>query len=151
MNNNFYAWCREYNSTQISKFNLNVWIVNEYSQFVWGVRGTLLTYSTGRPLHCQVENHMQTKFATPILYAIDNFKMLIFFFYMYITIDNIHFLILSHLYFVVIVLVHILVRTICFILKFGYHFNYVIDNVYIYSWKIIHKSLTHLGGATQKN
>ena len=30
--------------------------------------------STGRSLHCQVENHMQTKVATPILYAIDNFK-----------------------------------------------------------------------------
>ena len=30
--------------------------------------------STGRSLHCQVENHMRTKFATPILYAIDNFK-----------------------------------------------------------------------------
>ena len=31
-------------------------------------------YSTGRSLHCQVENHVQTKFATPILYAINNFK-----------------------------------------------------------------------------
>ena len=30
--------------------------------------------STGRSLHCQVKNHMQTKVATPILYAIDNFK-----------------------------------------------------------------------------
>ena len=30
---------------------------------------------TGRSLHCQVENHVRTKFATPILYAIDNFKI----------------------------------------------------------------------------
>ena len=29
------------------------------------------TQNTGRSLHCQVENHVQTKFATPILYAID--------------------------------------------------------------------------------
>jgi hypothetical protein len=29
---------------------------------------------TGRSLHCQVENHVRTKFATPILYAIDNSK-----------------------------------------------------------------------------
>ena len=29
---------------------------------------------TGRLLHCQVEHHMQDKFATPILYGIDNFK-----------------------------------------------------------------------------
>ena len=28
---------------------------------------------TGRSLHCQVENHVRTKFANPILYAIDNF------------------------------------------------------------------------------
>ena len=31
MNNNSCACCREYNSTQISKSSLNVWIVNEYS------------------------------------------------------------------------------------------------------------------------
>ena len=30
--------------------------------------------TTGRSLHCQVEHHVRTKFATPILYAIDNFK-----------------------------------------------------------------------------
>ena len=29
---------------------------------------------TGRSLHCQVENHVRTKFATPIFYAIDNYK-----------------------------------------------------------------------------
>jgi hypothetical protein len=28
---------------------------------------------TRRSLHCQVENHVRTKFATPILYAIDIF------------------------------------------------------------------------------
>ena len=35
--------------------------------------------STGRSLYCQVENHVRTKFATPILYAIDNFKIYEFF------------------------------------------------------------------------
>ena len=29
---------------------------------------------TGRLLHCQVEHHVRDKFATPILYGIDNFK-----------------------------------------------------------------------------
>ena len=43
---------------------------------------------TGRSLHCQVENHVRTKFATPILYAIDNFKNYDIF-YIYISIDNI--------------------------------------------------------------
>ena len=28
----------------------------------------------GGSLHYQAEHHMQTKFVTPILYAIDNFK-----------------------------------------------------------------------------
>ena len=34
MNNNSWVECREYNSTQTSRFNLNSWIVNEYSQLV---------------------------------------------------------------------------------------------------------------------
>ena len=29
---------------------------------------------TGRSLHSQVEHHVRDKFATPILYGIDNFK-----------------------------------------------------------------------------
>lgn len=33
-----------------------------------------LTLTMGRSLHCQVEHHIRTKFATPILQAIDNFK-----------------------------------------------------------------------------
>ena len=40
--------------------------------------------NTGRSLHCQVENHVRTKFATPILYAMDNFKIMIFFLYIHI-------------------------------------------------------------------
>ena len=28
----------------------------------------------GRSLHCQVEHHVRDKFATPILYGINNFK-----------------------------------------------------------------------------
>ena len=32
-------------------------------------------YVTERPLHCQVEHHVQTKFATPILHAIDSSKI----------------------------------------------------------------------------
>jgi hypothetical protein len=38
----------------------------------------------GRSLYYQVENHVRTKFATPILYAMDILKN-----YIYITIDNI--------------------------------------------------------------
>ena len=43
------------------------------------VRGLLWNWTpykvyTGRLLHCQVEHHVQDKFATPILYGIDNFK-----------------------------------------------------------------------------
>ena len=34
------------------------------------------------------------------------------------------------------------------ILKIGYHFYYVIDTMYIYSWKKIDKILTHFGDAT---
>ena len=29
----------------------------------------------GRSLHCQVEHHVRIKFATPILHAIENFKI----------------------------------------------------------------------------
>jgi hypothetical protein len=43
---------------------------------------------TGRSLHCQAVNHVQTKFATPILYAIDHFKNYDSY-STYITIDNI--------------------------------------------------------------
>ena len=47
---------------------------------------------TERSLHCQVEHHVRTKFATPILHAIDNFKISdIFSTYIYITIDSIFF------------------------------------------------------------
>jgi hypothetical protein len=46
VNNNSYSRCRDdYNSTQVSKFNMNVWIVNKYSQFVRGAHGLSLTYS----------------------------------------------------------------------------------------------------------
>ena len=34
----------------------------------------IVGYITRRSLHCQVEHHVQTKFATPILHAIDNLK-----------------------------------------------------------------------------
>ena len=44
---------------------------------------------TGRSLHCQVEHHMQTKFATSILHAIDNFELYDTFFYIYMIIDSI--------------------------------------------------------------
>jgi hypothetical protein len=43
----------------------------------------------GEGTPCQIENHVQRKFATPILYAIDIFKNYDFFFSTYITIDNI--------------------------------------------------------------
>jgi hypothetical protein len=62
----------------------------------------------GMSLHCQqVENHVQTKFATPILYAIDILKIMIIF-YIYITIDNIFCIFFenfNHLHFLVIFLV----------------------------------------------
>ena len=57
---------------------------------------------TGRSHHCQVEHHMQTKFASPILHAIDTFIIDDIFFYIYITIDSIFcifFGIFSHVYF----------------------------------------------------
>jgi hypothetical protein len=48
----------------------------------------------GRSLHCQVDHHVRTKFATPILHAKDNFKFynifstyklpLIVYFYIYL-------------------------------------------------------------------
>jgi hypothetical protein len=44
---------------------------------------------TGRSLHYQVKDQVRTKFATPIIYAIDNFKNYNIFFYIYMTIDNI--------------------------------------------------------------
>jgi hypothetical protein len=53
------------------------------------MNGVGRTKSTGRSLHCQVENHVRTKFATPILYAIDNSKNYDIFFYVYMTIDSI--------------------------------------------------------------
>ena len=59
-----------------------------------GGRGVQKTYFkvyiiTRRSLHCQVEHHVQTKFATPILHAIDNFNIYGIFLYIYITIDSI--------------------------------------------------------------
>ena len=39
-----------------------------------------LQVATGRSLHCQVENHVRTKFATFILYAIDIFEIYDYFF-----------------------------------------------------------------------
>ena len=57
---------------------------------------------TGRSLHCQVEHYVRTKFATPILHAIDSFRIYDIFFYIYITIDGIFlffFEIFSHIHF----------------------------------------------------
>ena len=34
-----------------------------------------MMHPTGRSLHCQVKHRVQTKFATPILHAINNFKI----------------------------------------------------------------------------
>jgi hypothetical protein len=36
MNNNSCAWCHDYKSTQISKFNLDVWVVNGFFFLFWG-------------------------------------------------------------------------------------------------------------------
>ena len=49
---------------------------------------TRYNYSHGGLTACQVEHHVRTKFATPILQFIDNFEIMIFF-YIYITFDNI--------------------------------------------------------------
>ena len=35
MNNNSCIWCHDYDSTQISKFSSNVWIVNKYLILFW--------------------------------------------------------------------------------------------------------------------
>ena len=45
-------------------------------------------YYHGDVTTCQIKNHVQRKFATPILYAIDIFKNYDFF-TIYVTIDNI--------------------------------------------------------------
>ena len=55
----------------------------KYVALLWA-----LPTPTGRLLHCQVEHHVRDKFATPILYGIDNFKFYDIF-YIYLTIDNI--------------------------------------------------------------
>ena len=41
---------------------------------VWTLDLTFGSFTTGRSLHYQVEHHVGDKFATPILYVIDNFK-----------------------------------------------------------------------------
>jgi len=50
--------------------NTKTWLSNW--RFSTNFRNDVL--NTGRLLHFQIENHVQLKFATPILYAIDNFK-----------------------------------------------------------------------------
>ena len=47
---------------------------NGMSSSGYCTRGGGWVGGTGRSLHCQVENHVRTKFATPILYAMDNFR-----------------------------------------------------------------------------
>ena len=110
---------------------------------------------------CQIEHHVWTKFATPILHAI--FRNLWYFFYIYITIDNIFCICFwnfsSSSFFVVIILIQfyvILVRNGMFllrikILEFGYHF--LLCNTYcVYLlMKKIDKILTHFGDATYQN
>jgi hypothetical protein len=60
-------------------------------------------FGPGEVTPCQIKNHVQRNFATPILYAIDIFKNYKFFFSTYITIDNIFLYIFlkffSHLHF----------------------------------------------------
>jgi hypothetical protein len=66
---------------------------------------------------CQVEHHLRTKFATPILHAIDNRKNYDIFLYIYITIDKFNYIFLKFsviFIFVVIMLVQyyvILIRS----------------------------------------
>ena len=55
------------------------------------IRGYAMSFQSEGPgvvTPCQIKNHMQWKFATPILYAIDIIKIYDFF-SIYITIDNI--------------------------------------------------------------
>ena len=54
----------------------NYWMmVEKYPNMKEEVSGSILRceISTGRSLHSQVEHHVRDKFATPILYGIDNF------------------------------------------------------------------------------
>ena len=119
--------------------------------------------TTGRSLHYQVENHVRTKFATPILYAIDNFKN----YYIFPTYTQP--LIISFVYISIEILVIFLFSSICFssilyhssqkryvfqkqnIIKFGYQF--LLCNryhVYLLMKKHFDRILTHFGDATQK-
>ena len=68
----------------------------------------------GRLLHCQVEHHVWTNFATPILHAIDNFNIYDFL-YIYIIIDNI-FCIYNFRIWVIFIFVVIFLVQLCVIL-----------------------------------
>jgi hypothetical protein len=58
-------------------------------KLVWKMSSLSMDLDHGEVTPCQIKNHVQRKFATPILYAIDIFKNYDFFFSTYITIDNI--------------------------------------------------------------
>jgi hypothetical protein len=62
-----------YGKSCISLFS-NPWSTYKSYPIVFHVASQTDTHYIGRSLHCQVEHHMQTKFATPILHAIDNIK-----------------------------------------------------------------------------
>ena len=118
-----------------------------------------LLKGTGRSLHCQVINHVRTKFATPILYAINNFKIYDFSIYTYPLITSFLYIFwnfLSSPFFLVIFLVQfyiILVRNGMFSRKnklsnLVINLYYVINTMYMYSWFVFDKSLTHFVDAT---
>ena len=67
-----------------------IWLGKYKGHFIHEI-GSQYTSSTGRSLHCQVEHHQRTKFATPILHVIDNFKIYDIFPHIH-TIDSIFFI-----------------------------------------------------------
>jgi len=102
---------------------------------------------------------VRIKFATPILHAIDNSKDYDIFLCIYITIDNIFLYSLNFLVIFIFCSNYFslgMLETACFIEKKDPQiwlpfFHYVIDTMYIYSWKNIDKIVTHFGDASYQN
>ena len=95
---------------------------------------------------------MQTKFATPILHVINNFRIYDIFstYTKPLIVSFVYFLeISSHLH--LFNFTSFQLETVCSIrkqiIKCSYLFYYVIGSVYIYSWKKIDKSLIHFDDA----
>ena len=61
----------EANAIIVSK-SIIQWSIRSWVHLLLDPYSINISKFTGRSLHCQVEHHVQTKFATPILHAIEN-------------------------------------------------------------------------------